>query len=95
VKALVAEGIPFWWGYTVDPIYLCTDALTEKRTFGSSSYPFSLRDQPIEYKRGLCPVAEAELRSIGVMRIYENWTEEDIQDVAKAIHKVAKGLKNE
>lgn len=95
VPALRGEGIPFGWGYTVDPIYLCTDALTEKRTFGNSSYPFNLSDHPIEYKKGLCPVAEAELRSLGVMRIYESWSEEDIKDVAKAIHKVAENFKNE
>lgn len=95
VKALNAEKIPFGWGYTVNPIYLCTDALTKKRTFGQSSYPFDSIYNPrrVEYKEGLCPVAEKELRMLGTLRIYENWSEEDIDDVAKAIRKVAKGVK--
>lgn len=95
VQALVAENIPFGWGYTVDPIYLCTDALTKKRTFGQSSYPFDSEyySKNVEYKEGLCPVAEKELKMLGTLRIYENWTKEDIDDVAKAIRKVANRLK--
>jgi dTDP-4-amino-4,6-dideoxygalactose transaminase len=94
IKALQAEGIPAAWGYTVTPIYLCTDALASKRTFGRTSYPF---DSPyyqgsIEYKEGLCPVAERELREIGTFRFYENWSEDDIRDVARAFRKVAGGL---
>ncbi len=97
VKALGAEKIPFWWGYTVNPIYLCTDALRNKRTFGNSSYPFDskLTTREIEYKEGLCPVAENELKNLGVLRIYENWTENDIKDVACGVRKVAEGLKND
>jgi dTDP-4-amino-4,6-dideoxygalactose transaminase len=94
IKALQAEGIPAAWGYTVTPIYLCTDALASKRTFGRTSYPF---DSPyyqgsIEYKEGLCPVAERELKEIGTFRFYENWSEDDIRDVARAFRKVAGGL---
>jgi dTDP-4-amino-4,6-dideoxygalactose transaminase len=94
IKALQAEGIPAAWGYTVTPIYLCTDALASKRTFGRTSYPF---DSPyyqgsIEYKEGLCPVAERELKEIGTFRFYENWSEDDIREVARAFRKVADGL---
>jgi dTDP-4-amino-4,6-dideoxygalactose transaminase len=94
IKALQTEGIPAAWGYTVTPIYLCTDALASKRTFGRTSYPF---DSPyyqgaIEYKEGLCPVAERELKEIGTFRFYENWSEDDIRDVARAFRKVADGL---
>jgi perosamine synthetase len=94
VAALNAEGIPAGWGYTVDPIYLCTDALRSKRTFGNASYPFNSAyyDGDIEYAPGLCPVAESQLRQIGVLRFCENWTEQDIADVASAFRKVAEGL---
>jgi len=95
IKALQAEGIPVSLGYTVKPIYLCAAALTEKRTFGNSGYPFSspYYSKKIEYKEGLCPVVEEELKKIGTLRIYETWSGKDIQDVAKAIRKVAIGLK--
>ena len=95
VNALGAEKIPFAWGYTVNPIYLCTDALTKQRTFGQTSYPFNSEYYPhkVEYKEGLCPVAERELKMLGTLRIYESWSKEDIDDIAKAIRKVAKGLK--
>jgi perosamine synthetase len=91
IKALRAEGIPAAWGYTITPIYTCADALAYKKTFGRTSYPF---DSPyyggsIEYKPGLCPVAERELLETGTLRFYENWSEADIGDVAAAIRKVA------
>jgi dTDP-4-amino-4,6-dideoxygalactose transaminase len=94
VKALAAEGIPAGWGYTITPIYTCADALADKKTFGDTSYPF---DSPyytgsIEYKPGLCPVAERELLETGTLRFYENWSEADIGDVAAAFRKVAAGL---
>lgn len=94
VKALKAEGIPAAWGYTVNPIYLCTDALTKQRTFGTTSYPFDSHyySGQVEYKEGLCPVAERELKQIGTLRIFENWSEADISDVARAFRKVAAGL---
>jgi len=94
IKALQAEGIPAAWGYTVTPIYLCTDALASKRTFGRTSYPFvsPYYEGSIEYKEGLCPVAEQELKEIGTFHFYENWSEGDIGDVARAFHKVADGL---
>ncbi|MEM2945616.1 MAG: DegT/DnrJ/EryC1/StrS family aminotransferase [Candidatus Hadarchaeum sp.] len=90
VKALIGEGIPASYGYTGKPIYLCTEALTRKRTFGTSGYPFNspYYGKEIEYKEGLCPVAEEELKHIGVIPINENWTEEDVKDVARAMRKV-------
>jgi perosamine synthetase len=94
IAALKAEGIPAAWGYTITPIYTCADSLAYKRTFGRTSYPF---DSPyyqgsIEYKPGLCPVAERELLETGTLRFYENWSEADVADVAGAIRKVAAGL---
>jgi len=93
-KALQAEGIPVSLGYTGKPIYLCTQALSEKRTFGKSGYPFDspYYNKKIEYKEGLCPVAERELKQIINFPILENWKEKDIRDIAKAIKKVAENL---
>jgi perosamine synthetase len=96
-KALCAEGIPTGWAYTVDPIYLCTDALRKKRTFGNSSYPFDSHytSREIEYKEGLCPVAEKELLRLVSIRFYDDWSKDDIKDAADAIRKVAEGINAE
>jgi perosamine synthetase len=95
VKALKAEGIPVGWGYTAKPIYLCAASLSEKETFGTSGYPFKSQyaGRQIEYKEGLCPVAESTLPTMGHFRIYETWSEEDIRDVARAFRKVSEGLR--
>jgi len=94
VAALQAEGIPTHWGYTVTPIYLCADALAARRTFGKSGYPFvaPFSERTPDYHEGLCPVAERDLQQLGTLRIFENWTERDIDDIAAAFRKVAGGL---
>ena len=73
VDALSAEGVPIGWGYTGKPIYLCSQALADKRTFGNSKYPFETPyyGKNIEYKEGLCPVAEEELKRLGIIYINE------------------------
>jgi perosamine synthetase len=92
--ALKAEGIPAGARYIVDPIYLCLGALAEKRTFGTSGHPFDgcQGARQIEYKRGLCPQAEAALDHMVGMGIHEGFTEVEIDDMAAAIRKVAEGL---
>jgi perosamine synthetase len=92
--ALKAEGIPAGAHYTVEPIYRCMDALAEKKTFGTSGHPFDgcHGARPIDYPRGLCPRAEAALDHIVGMTLHENFTEEDILDIATAVRKVAEGL---
>jgi perosamine synthetase len=92
--ALKAEGIPAGAHYTVEPIYRCMDALAEKKTFGTSGHPFDgcHGARPVDYPRGLCPRAEAALEHIVGMTIHENFSEEDILDIATAVRKVAEGL---
>jgi len=94
VEALAAEGIPTTWGYGDPPLYLRVDALATKRPFGKSSYPFMppFTDRTIEYRPGLCPVAERESTQIGILRIFESWSEADIHDIAEAFRKIAAGL---
>ena len=92
-QALIKEGLPCGWGYTVKPIYLCTEALSAKRTFGTSGYPFNSQyyGKEIEYRPGLCPVAERELLETITISLNENWTTADIEDTARTISKVAQG----
>lgn len=93
-EALKAEGIPAGARYIVEPIYLCMDALAEKKTFGTSGYPFdgSHGGRTIEYVKGMCPHAEQALGQMVGMTIHEDLTDEDILDIAAAIRKVAEGL---
>jgi perosamine synthetase len=90
-RALRAEGLSCGWGYTGKPIYLCADALCEKRTFGTSGYPFTAPycRTTVEYAPGLCPVAEKELLETVVLGPHEGWQQEDVQEAARIIRKVA------
>ena len=73
---------------------MCADALAARRTFGKSGYPFvaPFSERTPDYHEGLCPVAERDLKQLGTLRIFENWTERDIDDIAAAFRKVAGGL---
>lgn len=89
--ALRAEGVPAAPGYTGEPIYQCMSALADLRTFGSSRYPFTAADgaDHAGYGPGLCVVAEEVLRRQVTVWPHEAFTEEDIDDVAAAVEKVA------
>jgi perosamine synthetase len=86
-NALGAEGVPAWVRYIVDPLYL-SPIFTEGKTYGTSRYPFS--QYPTQnFARGLCPNAEAALGSVIAIHWNENYTEEQVDQIAAAIHKVA------
>ena len=53
-KALRAEGVPVDEGY-VKPLYLLPTFI-QKKAIGKNGWPFNLTS--IDYKKGLCPVAE-------------------------------------
>jgi dTDP-4-amino-4,6-dideoxygalactose transaminase len=85
--ALVAEGVPAWVRYIVDPLYL-SPIFTEQRTYGTSGYP--LTAYPTQhFARGLCPNAEQALSQIIAIHWNENYTAEHIDQFAAAIRKVA------
>ena len=94
-KALYAEGISCWHGYIGRPIFLCARTLYMKKTYGKSHCPFDCPKygKNIEYKRGICPITEKMLPKLVVIGINENYSKNDIDDIAKAITKVANGLK--
>jgi dTDP-4-amino-4,6-dideoxygalactose transaminase len=92
-KALEAEGIKsdVW----IDkPLYLY-DALAQRVTFGASQWPFRGAGRNVEpYRSGLCPNAEKAMTQLcNIVRIHEQITDADLDDVARAVIKVAKGLK--
>ncbi|MFH1743975.1 MAG: DegT/DnrJ/EryC1/StrS family aminotransferase [bacterium] len=84
-EALKAEGVPNMPGYIGVPMYLCSEALTEKKTFGTSGFPLSGRS----YHEGLCPVAERAMHNLIAISFHEGYSDEDIRDLAGAIEKVA------
>jgi perosamine synthetase len=89
-RALQAEGVgaSTWIG---KPLYMFR-SLTEKITYGASHYPF--QDRPdVAYGEGLCPRAEEACRQLAVIWFNEEWSEADIRDAARAIRKVAEGLR--
>lgn len=93
-QALSAEGVPAGAGYIQKPIYMCAEALASKETFGSSHVPFipAFTDRQIEYGAGLCPRTEEALDHLVTIPLNENYGDEDIQDIARAIRKVMQGL---
>lgn len=85
--ALVAEGVPAWVRYIVDPLYL-SPIFTQPATYGTSGYPFTAYDHQV-YESGLCPGAEQALAQTIAIHWNENYTEEHVRQVAAAIRKVA------
>ena len=58
-RALTAEGVPAGAGYIGQPIFLCMEALANKKTFGSSGHPLDgcHGGRQIEYTAGMTPRA--------------------------------------
>jgi perosamine synthetase len=91
--ALNAEGL--WSGTWIGrPLYLF-EALLEQRTFGTSHHPFDspAASRRVRYGPGLCPNAEKVLGEFLVMTLNEFFTERDVDDMARAIRKVAEAAR--
>lgn len=91
VDALNAEGIPTSAGYLQCCVYEY-DIFTKKQFFpGAAGFPVGspLHPEPIEYKKGLCPVAEEYLRTCARIEVNEFHTEQDVEESIAAIRKVA------
>ena len=89
-EALKAEGIPGGGNWIGQPLYLF-EALAEQITYGRSRFPFvsPYTSRPIHYGPGLCPQAEQAMAQLRTLPINERYTEEDIEDIARAVRKVA------
>ena len=94
-QALNAEGVGTGIGYTGKPIFICSEAMHSKITYGTSHCPFDCpkADAKIDYNEELCPIACRELPMLLTLSINENFRESDIRDMARAIRKVAENLK--
>ena len=91
-RSVRAEGVPLASGY-VPPLYL-TPAMAERRTYGTSSYPFTAagaRPQPV-FAPGLCPEAETAAKRLCHLPWHQNYTDADVDDIGQAVRKVALAL---
>ncbi len=93
-RALNAEGIGASAGYIGDPIFQCSAALAEHRTYGDSRFPFfsPYTDRTFEYADDMCPRTRELLGQLVMLSFNEQYTDGDIDDVAGAVRKVASGL---
>ncbi len=85
--ALVAQGVPAWVQYIVDPLYF-SPMFTERKTYGTSGYPISEYGRQ-KYERGLCPNAEQALKQVIAIHWNENYTSAHVEQIAEAISQVA------
>ena len=86
-KKMKEQKIGVGAGYTGKPIYLCSESLANKKTFGTSQFPFSpkVTDQVYEYKEGLCPRAEEALKHLICISLDESWDKARVERTAQAI----------
>ncbi|MBL8014471.1 MAG: DegT/DnrJ/EryC1/StrS family aminotransferase, partial [Candidatus Omnitrophica bacterium] len=86
-KSMASAG--FWCGagYTGKPIYLCTESLTAKKTYGTSKFPFdsAFASKSYDYVPGLCPQAEETLTHLVTMPWDESWGEQKVRKAAAAV----------
>lgn len=84
-KEMIAQH--FWCsaGYTGKPIYLCSESLTAKKTYGTSQFPFnsSYVSRSYDYEEGLCPKAEHVLPNLLTMPWDESWDMARVEQAAK------------
>lgn len=96
-RALNAEGIGASAGYIGDPIFQCSAALAEHRTYGNSRFPFfsPYTDRTFEQADELCPSTRELLGQLVMISFNEQYTDGDMDDVAGAVRKVASALERE
>jgi dTDP-4-amino-4,6-dideoxygalactose transaminase len=87
-QTLAAEGIPNESHLITGgrPVYLY-DVFQKRSAFPGSEYPFSLTGR--EYRRGDCPIAEDAFERWITLNLSERWNENDIDEIAAGIAKVA------
>jgi perosamine synthetase len=85
-KALSLEGIPNQAGYIPEVVYM-QPLFQNREAYPGSHFPFDLTG--ITYDRGLCPHAEAILKSAIRIGVSEFYSEADIEDIINGVRKVA------
>ncbi len=93
VEALLAEGVPAMRSYDGRPVY-ANPAILSRRTASGKGGPWNCAEHPtqVEYRMGMCPRSEDLLARSVIVPIGPRFTDDDCDDVAEAIVKVAAGL---
>lgn len=82
---LAARGVPVTAGYIGAPIAECMSATREHRTFGSSQWPFTLADRPVDYAADALPMARDALDRMIVFWMHEDMADAEVDAVGAAI----------
>ena len=92
-KAMCAEGCWAMAGYIPRPIYR-EKLFAQKSFFPGNIWPAEIvAGKEYSYPAGLCPTAEEVLATAIRLPVSEFFTEAEIMDIAKAVKKVAQGLR--
>lgn len=93
-KEIKKNGVWASRGFSVKPVYLAAESLTDKKTYGQTACPFTCKytDKNYDYKEGLCPKAEEVLKHLICIWLNECWQRPDIEWTANAIRKCVKNL---
>jgi 8-amino-3,8-dideoxy-alpha-D-manno-octulosonate transaminase len=88
--SLREEGVPCAQMYRGRPVYL-SPAVIALRTASGKGGPWACAEHPTDrvYGEGLCPRTEALVARSVIVPIGVSYTEQDCDDVATAVHKVA------
>jgi hypothetical protein len=93
VRALLAEGIPAAQMYDGEPVYL-NPALMARRTASGKGGPWDCAEHPTSarYRRGMCPRTEDLAARSVTVGIGPAFSDQDCDDVAAGVRKVAMHL---
>ena len=94
-QSMIKKGVHAMPGYTGKAIYLCTESLSAKKTYGNSQLPFTAKnvEKEYEYKEGLCPKAEKALETLVCVPWNESWGEAGVEKAAAAVKSSLSSLK--
>ncbi len=94
-REMTKQGVSVLAGYTGMPIYLCSESLASKKTYGDSQWPFTCKPgKTYEYREGLCPRAEDALKHLLCILWDESWTETDVEHAARVLEATVRKLRS-
>lgn len=93
-KALSAEGVGAGQGYIGRPIYMSA-MLQQRNTYGRTGCPFTCEryGRDMVYREEDCPNTMEILRRLITLPINEFFTDQDVDDIATAVAKVAEAYR--
>lgn len=91
LKALEAEGIPCGGAHIATPLY-DYGVFKNRNAFPGTNFPFECRDinADYSYQEPHCPNSQPLLDKSVIIRISEFYSDEDVGDIYRAIHKISR-----